>query len=162
MKRAATVGTVFLLLGVVVCGGAGAAGGHSALRIVEGTILEVGSLPGEGELELVTVRLASAQSDSGELELLLAPRSALEESGFTVAAGDRLKARIFATDDGPAMVHKVRNLSQGSMVRLRTLRQIPLWDGAGRWQGAFGMGGAGRHQGPQHGQQPRGGGPPPR
>lgn len=158
----ATVKSVglFLLLVAITSRAAGAVGGHSALRVVEGTILEVGALPGEGGLELVTVRLSTQGPDSAELELLLAPRSVLEETGFSVQSGDHIKARVFTADEGPATVHKVRNMSQGSMLRLRTLRQIPLWDGAGRWQGGPRLGGGhGRHQGPKHGQ-PSGSGPP--
>lgn len=132
---------------------------HSALTVVEGTVLELGIQPGEGDLELVKVRLSTPEPDSHELELLLAPQSVLEEAGFTVQQGDRLKARVFTADEGPAMVHKVRNLSQNSMVRLRTLRQTPLWNGAGMWQGGFGHGAGGGHQGPMHGQ-PNGPRPP--
>lgn len=152
---------LFLLLAALLGSAAAAAGDHSALAVVEGTVLEIGTLPGEGGLELVTVRISSQQSDSGELDLLLAPKSVLEETGFSVQSGDRLKARVFTADEGPARVHKVRNMSQGSMVRLRTLRKIPLWDGAGMWQGGPGLGGGhGRHQGPKQGQQ--GGSGPPR
>jgi hypothetical protein len=39
------------------------------------------------------------------------------------------KARVFIAGEGPASVHKVRNLSRNSMVRLRTLQKTPLWDG---------------------------------
>lgn len=125
-----------------------------SLAVVEGTVLEVGSQPGEGGIELVTVRISTQRPEPHEIELLLAPQSVLEETGFTVQKGDRLKARVFIAEEGPASVHKVRNLSQNSMVRLRTLRQIPLWDGAGMWQG--GGPGSGRHGGhhrPRHGQQ---------
>ena len=152
---------LFLLLAPVLGGAASTTGGHSALALVEGTVLEIGTLPGEGGLELLTVRISTQQPDSSEIDLLLAPQSALEETGFSVQPGDRLKARVFTTDEGPAMVHKIRNMSQGSMVRLRTLRRIPLWDGAGMWQGGPGLGGGhGLHQGPKHGQQ--GGSGPPR
>lgn len=138
-----------------------AAGAQSSLGVVEGSVLEVGIQPGEGGLELVTVRLSTGQPEARELELLLAPQVVLEETGFTVQQGDRLKARIFTTAErGPAAVHKVRNLSQDLMVRLRTLRQIPLWDSAGRWQGGPGWGGHGRQlrQPPGH----KGGPGPPR
>jgi len=136
-----------------------AAGEHTSLAVVEGIVLEVGAQPGEGGLELVTVRLSREWPEPMEFELLLAPRSVLEETGFTVEQGDHLKARIFIGDEGPASVHKVRNLSRNSMVRLRTLRQTPLWDGAGMWQGGPAAGGRGGHQGPKHGRQ-HGTGPP--
>jgi hypothetical protein len=151
-----------LLLFVFLTGsGTRTAGGPSALKEVEGTVLEVGMLAGEGGLELVTVRLSAQQSDAA-LDLLLAPPSVLQETGFSVTSGDRIRARIFTADGGPATVHKVKNLSEGSMIRLRTLRQIPLWDGAGRWQGGPGLGagvGRGGLQGPRQGQ--RGGSGPP-
>lgn len=149
-----------LLLAAITSSAIALAKGHSSLAVVEGTVLEVGIQPGEGGLELVTVRLSNQRSDSSELELLLAPRSVLEETGFTVQKGDRLKARVFTATEGPAAVHKVLNLTQNSMVRLRTLRQIPLWNGAGMWQGGPGLGGHGGLHGPKHGQQ--GGSGPPR
>lgn len=91
--------------------------------------------PGEGELAIVAVRLAASADDSRSWELLLAPRPALTEIGFAVEVGDQLKARIFPTEEGPAKVHKVLNLTRRNMVRIRTLSQIPLWDGTGAWQG---------------------------
>ena len=151
---------LFMILAALVGSAATAAGDSSALAMIEGTVLEVGALPGEGGLELVTARLSTRQADTGEVDLLLAPQSVLDETGFSVQSGDRLKARVFIADEGPAMVHKVRNVSRGSMLRLRTLRQIPLWDSTGMWQGGPGPGGGhGLHQGPKHGQQ-RGSGPP--
>jgi hypothetical protein len=155
----ASIGLV-LLLAVVGGREIAMAGEHSSLAVVEGVVLEIGSQPGEGGLELVTVRLSAQRPESQEIELLLAPPSVLEETGFTVQQGDRLKARVFIADGGPALVHKVRNLSQNSMVRLRTLHQIPLWDGAGMWQGGRGgWGGHGGGHGQRHGQQ-EGSGPP--
>lgn len=159
MRSTSTSIGLVLLLAATTCSGIAVAGGHSSLAVVEGTVLEVGVQPGEGGLELVTVRLSTERSDSQELELLLAPQSVLEETGFTVQQGDRLKARIFTADAGPASVHKVLNLSQNSMVRLRTLRQIPLWDGAGMWQGGPGLGGQGGHHRPKPGHR-AGSGPP--
>lgn len=155
-----TCGLLVLLI-LLTSSWAQGASSYSALSVVEGTVIEVGSLPGEGGLELVTVRLASELSGSGEVDLLLAPQSTLEEAGFSVQDGDRLKARVFSEDQGPVRVHKVRNLSQDSMVRLRTLRQIPLWNGAGAWQGSPGIGRGQRHQS-VHGQGQRGGAGPPR
>jgi len=113
----------------------------SSLRTVQGTVLDVGSQPGEGALQLVTARLALDGGQGQELELLLAPSAVLDEIGFAVEPGDRIKARVFAAESGPSKVHKARNLSRRSMTRLRTLRQTPLWDGSGHWMGAPGMGG---------------------
>jgi hypothetical protein len=103
--------------------------------MVEGQVSSVTERLGEGTLTTVAVRLATPSDDSRSWELLLAPRPALDEIGFEVEVGDHLKARIFPTADGPAKVHKVLNLTRRKMVRIRTLSQIPLWDGSGAWQG---------------------------
>lgn len=154
----ATGALVFILAAAIGVSSVDAAK-HSSLAVVEGTVLEVRIEPGEGGLDLVTVRLSTERRDSREVELLLAPQSVLEEIGFTVHKGDRIKARVFTVDEGPASVHKVLNQTQSSMVRLRTLRQTPLWNGAGMWQGGPGLGGRGGHHGPKHGKQV-GSGPP--
>lgn len=124
----------------------------SSSRMVQGTVISVGLHPGEGALELVTARLAIDGGEGQELELLLAPSAVLDEIGFVIEPGDRMKARVFGSESGASKVHKARNLSRRSMVRLRTLRQIPLWDGAGIWMGAPGMGGG------EHGRPGMGGG----
>jgi hypothetical protein len=103
--------------------------------MAEGQVISVAEKPGEGALTIVTVQLVAASDDSQGWELLLAPRSALADIGFEVEVGDRLKARIFPSEEGPAKVHKVLNLTRRKMVRLRSLFQIPLWDGSGAWQG---------------------------
>jgi hypothetical protein len=148
-----------LVLATTALGGIAVAGGRTSLKVVEGTVLEVGVQPGEGDLELVTVRLSAERPEPRELELLLAPRSVLEETGFTVRQGDRLKARVFTAGEGPASVHKVLNLTQSSMVRLRTLHKVPLWDGAGLWQGGPRPGGRAGHHRPKPGHH-GGSGPP--
>jgi hypothetical protein len=102
------------------------------------------------------VTLAAEQGARGEeLVVLLGPEQALDEIGFAVEAGDRLRVRVFRADEGAVRAHKVLNLSRGTMVRLRTLRQVPLWNGQGAWQGGpcrSGQGGGGA------GRQHRGGG----
>jgi hypothetical protein len=103
--------------------------------MVEGQVISVAEKPGEGALTIVSVQLAAPSDDSRSWELLLAPRSALADIGFEIEVGDRLKARIFPTAEGPVKVQKVLNLTRRKMVRLRTLFQIPLWDGSGTWQG---------------------------
>jgi hypothetical protein len=134
--------------------------GASALRVVEGTVEQVGEAVAEGDLAVVTVRLR----DTGE-ELQLAPASVLEELDFPVEPGDEIKARVFPVEEsGAAPAQKVFNLTKGRMLRLRTMRRDPLWDGSGRWQGGtcedHGRGGRppddergpGRGQGGRHGQ----------
>lgn len=108
---------------------------RSSLLMVEGRVVSVAEMPGEGELPIVAVQLTAQSDDARSWELLLAPKPALEEIGFEVQEGDRLKARIFPSEEGPARVHKVLNLTRRTMVRVRTLSQIPLWDGSGAWQG---------------------------
>ena len=131
---------------------------RSSLITVEGTVLSVASAPGEGDLEVLSVTLAPTGAEGRKMDLLLAPKATLDEVDFQVEQGDQIQARVFPADDGPAKVHKVQNLTRHTMLRLRTLHRIPLWDGVGAWQGGPGqgaMGGRGGHG--QHGQ--RGNGP---
>jgi hypothetical protein len=102
--------------------------------MVEGRVTSVAEGPGEGALPIVTVRLAAPARDSPSWELLLAPRSVLDEIGFEIEKDDHLKARVFPAP-GAVKVHKVLNLTRNKMVRLRALSRIPLWDGNGAWQG---------------------------
>jgi hypothetical protein len=125
----------------------------ASLVTVEGTVSSVTDLPGEGDLSVVAISLASDAGTGEEITVLLAPRSALADIGFTVESGDHVRARVFSAEDGAAKAHKVLNQTRGTMVRLRTLRRTPLWDGVGRWQGGpcraqGGNAGAGhRHRG---------------
>jgi hypothetical protein len=107
---------------------------QSALRTVDGTVVAIDLAPGEGGVEILRVSLEE-EPGSGPLSFLLAPAEALESIGFEVQVGDRLKLKCFYEESGPARVHKMMNVSRGSMIRLRTLRQIPLWDNRGLWQG---------------------------
>ena len=108
---------------------------RSSLLMVEGRVVSLAERPGEGALAIVTARLEAPADGSRSFELLLAPRRALADIGFEVAAGDELKARVFPNPEGPVKVHKALNLTRRKMVRMRTLSQIPLWDGSGVWQG---------------------------
>lgn len=104
-----------------------------ALRTVEGRVTAVGEAPGEGDLPLLTLRLETA---AGPLQVLVAPTLALADAGFQVAVGDEVRARVFlGPAGGAAQAQKILNRTQALMVHLRTLRQEPLWDAAGRWQG---------------------------
>ncbi len=104
-----------------------------ALRTVEGRVAAVGEAVGEGELPLLTLRLDTAE---GPLQVLVAPATALADAGFRIAVGDQVRARVFLAPDGDAAhAQKLLNRTQALMVHLRTLRQEPLWDAAGRWQG---------------------------
>lgn len=130
----------------------------SSLLTIEGRVTSVGTHVGEGDLELVEVRLRLSDASERDVGILLGPEGAMEATGFSVEEGDRLRAKIFSDDEEPARVHKARNLSRDTMVRFRTLRQIPLWDGQGVWQGGPGRGpGAGGHSGRGHGPGREGG-----
>ena len=132
---------------------------RSSLVTVEGTVSGVASAPAEGDLEVLEVILSGGGSGDKDLVLLLAPRATLEEVDFQIEQGDEIQARIFPTDQGPAKVHKIRNLTRNTMLRLRTLHRIPLWDGVGGWQGGPGRGPQHGHGGSgssQHGKGPTG------
>jgi len=127
----------------------------ASLRTVEGEVVALHELPGEGELTVVAADLA-LPGEGGELRVLLAPRGVLEEIDFPIEVGDRIRVRIFAEGDGPeAFAQRVLNASRGALVRLRTLRREPLWNASGVWRGgdpSRGPGrGAGGHRGPPGG-----------
>jgi hypothetical protein len=124
------------------------------LTTVEGEVLEIRELPGEGDVSLVAVALRR-DGEQEPLTVLLAPRPALEEIGFVVEVGDRLKVRIFADDGSPARAQRVLNASRGSLARLRTLRHTPLWSASGSWRGP----GTRDRPGPGPGGRPEGGPP---
>ncbi len=105
-----------------------------SLMTIEGEVVAIASLPAEGALEVLT--LSIRERGRKELrQILLAPARALEELGFTIAKGDQIRARIFKVDNGPARTQKIRVTNRGTMVRLRTLHELPLWSGDGSWQG---------------------------
>jgi hypothetical protein len=130
---------------------------RSSLSTVEGVVEAVETRWTDTDEEVLSARLRVDSPDEAMLDVLLAPWSALSETGFEIEPGDRLRARIFLSDsdDQPVEAHKVMNLSRGTMVRLRTLRRVPLWDGEGRWQG-----GPCREQGGGHGRRHHHGGHP--
>jgi hypothetical protein len=147
---------VLLLLGAGVLLAAAPAGARSggehceSLTVLEGRVISLGEATGEGDLPLVTVRL-----EGSEREMLLAPAALLEELEFPVEEGDLLRLRVLGSEEpGLAKVHRVLNLTRSRMLRLRTMQQAPLWDGAGRWQGSPG----GHRDGHGGGRQHRGGG----
>jgi uncharacterized membrane protein YgcG len=138
---------------------------HTALRTLEGTVVSVYSSPAEGNLEVVAVALNAEAVKPAHFDLLLAPQQVLDEISFDLETGDRLRVRVFVSDQGPLKVHKAMNLTRGTMVRFRSLRQVPLWGSTGGWeggdcrkQGGHG-GGHGDGQGGGHGSRGGGGGP---
>ena len=123
---------------------------RSSLVTVEGIVDAVETRFTDGGGAITSVRLRVDEPDPRELDVLLAPENALRETGFEIEPGDRVRARIFLSGDQEVEAHKVMNLSRGMMVRLRTLRMVPLWDGEGRWQGGPCRDQAGGGQGRQH------------
>jgi hypothetical protein len=111
---------------------------HSALKTAEGKVLAVSRIAGEGGIEVVQVSLAPDGDREHPLLVLLAPPDAMKEIGFSVETGDQLKVKYFVSEEGTCKAHKVLNSSRGLMVRLRTLRQVPLWNNQGHWQGGQG------------------------
>jgi len=111
---------------------------RTSLKTVEGEVLTVSLVEGEGGIEVVQVTISADVDHDQAPAILLAPPGALEEIGFTVAPGDRLKLKYFIGESEVGKAHKVLNTTRGLMVRLRTLRQIPLWTNQGQWQGGPG------------------------
>jgi hypothetical protein len=108
---------------------------RSSLTTIEGRIDAVETVPGEGGVDALAVRVVLDEPEPRDLQILLAPEKALAEIGFEVQEGDRLRARIFLAEDGPAPAQRVMNMTRGTIVRLRTLTRIPVWSSAGQWQG---------------------------
>jgi hypothetical protein len=136
--------SIVILCGVILLpwtGATAAAAGdpppRSTLKTVEGEVLELGLVPGEGDMDVVLVSLSQGAGEP-PLRILLAPPGLLAEIGFSLEAGDRLKIKYFTGEDETCKAHKVLNNTRGLMVRLRTLRQIPLWSNQGLWQGGPG------------------------
>lgn len=128
---------------------------RSSLVTVEGEVIAIGHQIGEGDLDLLSVTLGGGE-EGESVALLLGPQSALDELGFEIGEGDRLKAKIFPEAEGPAKVHKIQNLSRNTLLRLRTLHRIPLWNGTGTWQGGPGRGAQCGHGGPGSNRQGNG------
>ena len=105
----------------------------TSLRTVEGVVIAVETLATESGM--TTVRLRVDDPEPEEIEVLLAPEAALRQTGFEIEPGDRVRASIFLSAADRAEAHKVLNVSRDTMVRLRTLRGVPLWDRAGQWEG---------------------------
>ncbi len=78
------------------------------------------------------------------------------EIGLVVEEGDRLRVKVFLGEEGqPVRAQKVLNLSRNLMVRLRTMRDVPLWTADGAWQGGPGR----AYHGGRHGARQGPGGP---
>ena len=138
------VAAIFALAATVPVSGAE----KVSIETLEGTVASVGQEVGESGLTLVAVDLATG--DGTRLRVLLAPAETLAEIGFEVADGDRLRVRLSRDEDGTARAQKLMNVTRSSMVRLRTLRDVPLWTSSGRWQGGpcrFGPGAGRGHRG---------------
>lgn len=152
--RCMTAMLIVLLAAVGIASAArdGARPARSSLKTVIGSVESMAIVPGEGGIDVVRVKLLLEGEAGGSLDVLLAPELLMSDIGFIVQEGDRLKVKYFLDEEGPARAHKVLNTTRGSMVRFRTLRQIPLWSNQGAWQG-----GAARPQPGRGGGSPRGG-----
>ena len=139
-----------LILVAVTATAAPAEAKKLALSTLEGEVVSLRLSQGEGDLELLAVEIRAEDGNGDAVVVLLAPESACEEIGFEGSAGDRLRARVFVQDDGIAKAHKVLNLSQGTMVRFRTLRNVPLWTSTGAWQGGSSRVQPGSANAPRH------------
>jgi len=162
MSARAIRAVMLMSLAVTALGSPAAGGEHAqdrptSLRTVEGIVVSVFAAPAEGDLQVVAATLETGEAKLGQLEVLLAPKRVLDEIAFDVRQGDRLRARVFVADEGPLKVHKAMNLTRGTMVRFRSLREVPLWNTTGDWEGGpcrrssgHGGGHQGRGQGPRH------------
>ena len=108
---------------------------RASLMTVEGIVRAVETLPAATGADVTAVRITVDKPEPREITVLLAPANVLRQTGFEVELGDRMRARLFLTESAAFEAHKVLNLSRGMMVRLRTLRRVPLWDSNGEWQG---------------------------
>lgn len=125
-----------------------------SMRVVEGEVIAIGQQVAEGDLEVLQARLHSTR-DGGSISLLIAPTTVCDQIEFTIEPGDHIRARVFMDDTRSFRVQNIHNLTRGTMVRLRTLREIPLWDVNGSWQGGPVRSHWGRHR---HGSnRPHGG-----
>jgi len=127
------------------------------MRTIEGRVLAIDHHQGEGGVEVILAKLDVPGGPENGTQILLAPESVCDQIGFQIEKGDRLRARIFVSPEGPSRVQKVQNFTRGTMVRLRTLHETPLWNAGGTWQGGPLRTTAGRHR---YGRNQRGGGPP--
>jgi len=148
--------TATLMILLVAVGSAAIAGDgdrpvRSSLKTVVGVVESMSVVPGEGGIDVVRVTLILDEKAGETLDVLLAPEQLMGDIGFTVQEGDRLKVKYFLDEEGPARAHKVLNTTRGSMVRFRTLRQIPLWSNQGAWQGGAARSQPGRGNGPPRG-----------
>lgn len=129
--------TVVLLaaLGLVSALGDERAARRSSLATFEGVVRSIESVPSDQGAGTDVAWITIDHPEPRDLAVKLAPHGTLEQIEFDVQVGDRLKVRVFLSDEQPVLAHRVQNLTRGTMVRLRTLTRIPLWDGRGQWQG---------------------------
>jgi hypothetical protein len=119
-----------------------------ALRTVEGRVIGLEAVPGEGDLELLAVELAIERGAEEPIRVLLAPQETCRDIGFEIEEGDQLRVRIFVEGSGgTAKAQKVQNITRGLMVRFRTMRTVPLWSATGAWHGGPSRVSPGGHHG---------------
>jgi hypothetical protein len=130
----------------------GAESHRYSFATLEGEVRTVGQYEDTGELQLLSVELVPASPSAKEVTVLLGPVETCREIGLVVEEGDRVRVRVFVGEDGePVKAQKILNLSRGVMLRLRTMREVPLWNSAGAWQGGPGRAYRGGDRGARHG-----------
>jgi hypothetical protein len=155
LKKLAVLAATSAILGIAPGESALASRSSYSMRSLEGQVLSVEHHTGEGGLDLLQAQVRSTNG-SETVQILLAPQEVCEQIGLQIAPGDRIRTRVFVEETTSYRVQKIQNISRGTMVRLRTLHETPLWDSAGRWQG-------GPLRTSTHGhpnRRERGGGPP--
>ena len=70
---------------------------RASLMTVEGIVRTVETLPAATGGDVTAVRLAVDKPEPREITVLLAPETALRQTGFEVEVGDRVRARLFLT-----------------------------------------------------------------
>lgn len=150
-------GALLAALAVFLAAPALAAGSERyRFTTLEGTVGTVGEHQAEGELRLLSVELETGLPERDKVTVLLGPAATCREIGLVVEEGDRVRVKVFVGEEGePLEAQKILNMSRSVMVRLRSMRNVPLWSANGAWEGGPGRAWRGGRHGARHG----GGGP---
>jgi hypothetical protein len=122
--------TAIAILSAVAVPAAPGGRGAASFAVYEGIVVDIGDHAAEDGVEAISVRL---DVEGTSHWILLGPESVLAAEGFVVAAGDRLKVRVFVDDtpangEAPEVAQRVLNTTHRGMIRLRSLHRTPLWD----------------------------------
>jgi hypothetical protein len=112
----------------------GATESAGALRDLVGTVVAIEEVTlDEGTTPWLEVVVQTP--DEERLRARVAPAAVLEESGFELKPGQRVRIRVFVEETPPG-TSRVRNMDSGQMLRLRCLHGEPLWTYHGLGAGA--------------------------